>query len=354
MKNTYYEERKSKTEYQLEILINELPYFAEEYFIGMETTTSPLTRLGYALDLRIFFDFLCNKLRKFNGLTLHEFTIKHLAIIEAFDIEKFLSYLSNYDLNGKHYSNSLTTKSRKLATIRSFFKYYYNKNKLSENVASKVSMPKLHEKPIIRLESEEVYDMLNVCENTRLATDRQKAYNEKTKLRDTAILSLFLGTGIRISELVGLDLSSFDFYKNSFIVTRKGGNQSILYFNDDVAIALLEYYEERIKIDVKNDDKNAFFLSLQNRRITTRAVQNLVKKYAMQSAPLKHITPHKLRSTFGTNLYRETKDIYVVAEVLGHKDINVTKKHYADISEEIKKEAVSHVQIKENPIKLED
>lgn len=355
MEKTYFDNRRLQTEEKIKDILLELPYFVEEYFVGIETTTSPLTRLGYARDLTIFFDFLYYNVRKFENLDKNSFTINHLRQVEAFDIEKFISYLTNYTYHGKQYSNDLTAKSRKLATIRSFFKYMYNKNKLDNNVASKVAMPKLHEKPIIRLEKEEVFDIIDQAENGNNLSPRQKVYHEITKLRDIAILSLFLGTGIRISELVGIDIDDIDFYTNSFKVTRKGGNQAILYFNDDVAIAMLEYFEKRQEIqNVKTNDEKAFFLSIQNKRITVRSVEILVKKYAQIVSPLKHITPHKLRSTFGTNLYRTTKDIYVVAELLGHKDVNVTKKHYADISEEIKKQASKQVEIRQNPNKFEE
>ena len=347
-KSNFFDERTEKTEYVLKEFLQDLPYFVEEFFIGIQSTTSSLTRLGYATDLRIFFNFLYTEIRKFQGLDFETFTISKLRLVEAYDIEKFISYLTSYDYNGKHYKNSLTTKSRKLATIRSMFKYYYNKNKLDGNVATKVSMPKVHEKNIIRLEGDEVFNIVNEAETGKDFTNRQKAYHDNTKVRDTAIILLFLGTGIRISELVGIDINDVDFYTMSFKVTRKGGNQSILYFNNDVSIALLEYFELRVLIDAEGINMDAFFLSLQKRRISVRAVENLVKKYAKLISPLKNISPHKLRSTFGTNLYRETKDIYVVAELLGHKDVNVTKKHYADIGEDIKKEASKKVVVRAN------
>ena len=353
-KSNFFDERTEKTEYVLKEFLQDLPYFVEEFFIGIQSTTSSLTRLGYATDLRIFFNFLYTEIRKFQGLDFETFTISKLRLVEAYDIEKFISYLTSYDYNGKHYKNSLTTKSRKLATIRSMFKYYYNKNKLDGNVATKVSMPKVHEKNIIRLEGDEVFNIVNEAETGKDFTNRQKAYHDNTKVRDTAIILLFLGTGIRISELVGIDINDVDFYTMSFKVTRKGGNQSILYFNNDVSIALLEYFELRVLIDAEGINMDAFFLSLQKRRISVRAVENLVKKYAKLISPLKNISPHKLRSTFGTNLYRETKDIYVVAELLGHKDVNVTKKHYADIGEDIKKEASKKVVVRANPIVLDE
>ena len=175
---------------------------------------------------------------------------------------------------------------------------------------------------------------------------KQQQFHKKTRIRDVAILTLFLGTGIRISELVGLNTEDIDFNSNAFVVTRKGGNRTILYFGDEVKAALEEYLVERNGDDaVKNEP--ALFLSLRKKRISTREVQDLVKKYAKIVSPLKKITPHKLRSTFGTNLYRETGDIYVVADVLGHKDVNTTKKHYAAISDDIRKRAVKSVKLRD-------
>ncbi|MBP5242297.1 MAG: tyrosine-type recombinase/integrase, partial [Clostridia bacterium] len=176
-------------------------------------------------------------------------------------------------------------------------------------------------------------------------TDRQKTYHDATKLRDSAIITLFLGTGIRISELVGLNVEDFDFNTNSFVATRKGGIRAVVYFNDEVATALHAYISERNANLAIPKEERAFFVSLQNKRISTRTVQELVKKYAKIVSPLKHITPHKLRSTFGTNLYRQTGDIYVVADCLGHKNVETTKKHYAAITEDIRKKAALSLDI---------
>ena len=232
------------------------------------------------------------------------------------------------------------------------FRYFFRKDKIKVDNAAKVSMPKLHDNEIIRLEVNEVADLLNCAEYGAGMSDRQRSYHENTKVRDIAILTLFLGTGIRISELVGLNNEDIDFTTNSFIVTRKGGNKAILYFSDEVADALAKY------IAFKETDKNtplnehALFLSLQMKRISVRAVEQLVKKYSRIVTPLKKISPHKLRSTYGTELYRETGDIYVVADVLGHKDVNTTKKHYAAISEDARRSVAGKVRLREqNPKK---
>lgn len=346
-KNNYFEVRRLTNEEKLRQLLDDLPEFAYDYFIGVESFTSALTRMGYAYDLKVFFNFLCSQVKKFNTLTPQTFTIDDLSKVSTMDIERYISYLTAYTVDGKRYSNSIKTKARKLACVRSFFKYFYNHDKLSQDVAAKIPLPKIPEKPIIRLNSDEVDSILTEADNGEHLNNKQKFYHSKTRIRDTAILSLFLGTGIRISELVGINIEDVDMYTNSFKITRKGGNQDILYFNDEVGLALLEYIEQRYVTNPPNEER-ALFLSLQNKRINVRTVELLVKKYAQIASPLKKITPHKLRSTFGTNLYRETNDIYVVAEVLGHKDINVTKKHYAAISEDIKRDASTKVKLRKN------
>ena len=178
----------------------------------------------------------------------------------------------------------------------------------------------------------------------------QKRFQKLTAKRDFALLSLFLGTGIRVSECVGINIADIDFENNAFVVTRKGGNQVVLYFSPEVADALADYLAERKKIDPLPGNEDAFFLSLQKKRITQRAVQNLVKKYAAVAAPLKtKISPHKLRSTYATNLYNETGDIYLVADVLGHSSVDTTRKHYADMTDARRRMAAEHVHLPGDP-----
>ena len=225
------------------------------------------------------------------------------------------------------------------------FKYFFNRGLISVNNSAKVSTPKLHEKPIIRLDGDEVFNIIDVAESGDGLSPHQRAFHERDKIRDSAIIILFLGTGIRISELVGLNNEDINFNDNSFIVTRKGGGKSILFFDDDVARAIKRYLDYKEQTDLPAGAKDALFLSSQKRRITVRAVENLVQKYAKIVSPLKKISPHKLRSTYGTALYRATGDIYVVADVLGHKDVNTTRKHYAAISEDVRRSVVGKVKL---------
>ena len=328
-----------------EILKYDLPEFCEDFFMGVESYTSPLTRLGYARDLKTFFQFLTNETRDFGSVDVKEFTLADLDKVTATHIERYLHYLTFYTYNGKKLRNGEKARSRKLSSIRALLKYFFKKDKITRNVGEKIDTPKIHEGEIIRLDVDEVVKLLNESEDATGFSDQQRKYLKNTQARDFAMLSLFLGTGIRISECVGLDIDDIDFEENAFRITRKGGNKAVLYFNDEVKEALIEWMKVREKIKELPRTERALFVSLQNRRISVRAVENLVKKYS-KNITLKHITPHKLRSTFGTNLYRETNDIYIVANVLGHRDVNTTRKHYAAVGEDMKRTAATKVKLR--------
>lgn len=346
MKNnlTFYQKRDLQNRLKMAKYTEKLPDYCLDFFIGIENNTSSLTRYNYAMDLYVFFNYMANY--KFHKKE-NEIELSDLNSLQARNIEQYLSYISFYELDGKSYKNDEKGKARKLASLRSFFKYLFNHDLISSNVVSKIETPKLHNKEIIRLEKNEVTKLMNAVENPTEFSQRQFNYNKNTFERDNAIITLFLGTGIRISELVGLNVESFDFSQNAFLVTRKGGNQTTLYFSNEVAMALKTWLEKRATLALSQDE-HAMFISLQNKRISIRAVENLVKKFALIASPLKKISPHKLRSTFGTNLYRETKDIYIVADILGHKDVNTTKKHYAAISEDMRRSVANKVIINEN------
>lgn len=234
-----------------------------------------------------------------------------------------------------------------MASLRSFYNYFFKQELIETNPAALVPMPKLHEKEIVRLDPNEVAILLDQVEEGTKLTKQQANYHAKTKIRDLALLTLLLGTGIRVSECVGIDINDVDFDNLGVKVRRKGGYEDVVYFGREVESALLDYMEQRKRIIPQSGHENALFLSLQNRRITVRSVENLVKKYAANVTSLKKITPHKLRSTYGTNLYQETGDIYLVADVLGHKDVNTTRKHYAAMKDENKRKAAKTIKLRE-------
>lgn len=342
----FYVQRNNKNLQTIERLLDEdLPSFCYDYFMAIDSQTSTLTRLNYAHDLKIFFFFLQEK--KFRkSKQVKEITLEDLEAVTSNDIEYFLSFLSHYVYAEKGHTCNERAKARKLSSVRAMFKFFFNKGYISVDNSAKVKTPKLHEKPIIRLDSSEVFNILDIAESGSGLTSHQMAYHEKNKVRDSAILTLFLGTGIRISELVGLNNDDLNFKDNSFIVTRKGGSKSILYFDETVANALKRYLDYKELNSEILEEPNALFISNNKKRITVRAVENLVHKYAKIVSPLKKISPHKLRSTYGTQLYQATGDIYIVADVLGHKDVNTTRKHYAAISDENRRGVVGKVKLK--------
>lgn len=344
----YYDEEKQKDTLRLRERINLLPEFTETFFRGIAQTTSVKTRLGYAYDLRIFFNFLISSCRAVKGKKIHQLEVSDLASVKAEDIEKFLDYLTYYENEDDVLvKNDEKGKARKLAAVRAIFKYFYKKEKLEANPAALVDVPKIHQKAIVRLEVDEAARFLDEIENGDNLTAHQRAYYKKCRLRDLAIVTLLLGTGMRVSECVGINVGSLDFEQNGVLVTRKGGNQAVLYFGDEVREALLEYLDERAKKQEPMLDRDdPLFLSSHGGRITVRSVQNLVKKYAALVTGMKNISPHKLRSTYGTTLYRETGDIYLVADVLGHKDVNTTRKHYAEMEENRRKSAAKFVKLR--------
>lgn len=347
---TYYEQSYIDNTLRLREILTTLPGFARDYFRAIEPTTSSKTRISYAYDLRVFFAFLIENNPLYKDRSTSDFTLQDLEFVEAVDIEEYLEYLKVYqNQEERQVTNGEKGLSRKFSALRSFYKYFYKHQLISKNPTVLVDMPKIHEKAIIRLDVDEVAILLDYVENCgSQLTGQKKVYYEKTRTRDLAILTLLLGTGIRVSECVGLDLDDVDFKNNGIKVTRKGGNEMVIYFGDEVRDALELYLEtSRVQATPLPDHEKALFLSTQRKRIGVQAVENMVKKYARQVTPGKKITPHKLRSTYGTNLYKETGDIYLVADVLGHKDVNTTRKHYAAIDDHRRRMAATAVRLRE-------
>lgn len=347
---TYSEQLQQEYLILIRDILSKLPLFCSDFFRGIEPRTSVRTRLGYAYDLKCFFEFIISDVDEFKKISEpRKFSLDDVQKITPVHIERFLEYTTLYVSSDTktELTNSEKGKGRKLAALRSMYKYLIKNKSIYVNPAALVDTPKIHEKPIVRLEANEVADLLDLIESGEKLTSSQKKYHEINKTRDLALIGLLLGTGMRVSEGVGIDIKDIDFENNSVKVTRKGGNQVILYFPDEVKNFLEIYTDYRKSIIAESGHENAFFLSMQKKRITVRAVENLVKKYAKLISPLKNISPHKLRSTFGTNLYRETGDIYLVADVLGHRDVNTTRKHYAAIADDQRRIAAKIIKLRD-------
>ncbi|MFI3231383.1 MAG: tyrosine-type recombinase/integrase [bacterium] len=334
-----------------------LPPLCSSFFISISNTTSIKTRIGYACDLRLFFDFLISDIEAFENLQVKNISAYHLNQLTYYDIELFLDYTSYHERTKKTkkgeevtvtYINSGNGKARKLSSIKRLFAYLYKSNQISSNPAELVETPKIKTKSITYLEKDEIKQLLDEVENGEKLVGREVNYHNINKNRDLAIISLLLGTGIRLSECVQININDIDFKNKTIRIIRKGGNESVVYFGEEVNTALRNYLEEREDIKEVQGHEEALFLSLQKKRISNRSVQKLVQKYSERVTPSKNISPHKLRSTYGTALYEKTEDIYLVADALGHADINTTKKHYAKIHENRRKKAAEVTRLRED------
>ena len=348
-KTTYHEQKDVENILRLREVLSTLPPFCRDYFRAIDTTTTPTTRISYAYDIRIFFQFLLDENPAFKDYKMTDFTVDVLDQIKALDLEEYQEYLKGYQAGDKTETNGERGLKRKISALRSFYAYYYRREMIETNPTVLIDVPKIHDKSIIRLDTDEVALLLDYIEHCGdQLTGQKRVYYEKNKERDLAIVTLLLGTGIRVSECVGLDIEDVDFKNNGIKVTRKGGNEMVVYFGPEVEKALKRYLEVRENIIPLEGHEHALFYSAQRRRIGVQAIENLVKKYSQQITTTKKITPHKLRSTYGTALYQETGDIYLVADVLGHKDVNTTKKHYAAIDDARRRQAAKAVKLRED------
>ena len=345
--STYSRQEEARYTLQLNKMLDALPRFLVEYFNSLEFTKQPRTKIAYAYDLDTFFDFLVQNNRSpLYGMDKAFLRLSDLDKVTSEDISDFLRYCKAYDNNGKIVTNSDSAIKRKLCSVRGMYKYFYRMDKIKRNPSTQVNMPVIHEHNIVRLEANEVAELLDNVESGAKLTKHQAKVQKKLAVRDLALLTLLLGTGIRVSECVGLDITDVDFDNDRIRIIRKGGAESFVYFGNEVREALIDYANERKDKTPLKGHENAFFLSRQNKRLGVRSIEILVKKYAGTVTNIKKITPHKLRSTYGTNLYQESRDIYLVADVLGHKDVNTTRRHYADMVDENKRKARNIVKLR--------
>ena len=327
--------------YSLELkannLIKELPNFAKTYFdYLLDRNSSERTRVQYAYDLKYFFEWLQNQ-SGFKGEKIKPLPPSDvLDRLTKEDLQEYvasLRHVSYKDKYGKEHIKkaSDSTIARKICSLRSFYRYFYTTGDIKKDTASLLAVPDIKIKEVAILERNDVQRLLEEVEldaNDKQGLSRQKkdALN-RTKKRDLAIYMLFFGTGMRVSELVGIDLEDLDLKNCSVILTRKGGNQDTTYFSKEVRDALSDYIEnERVDL-LSNNDSTALFISLKHSRISQRSVERMIKNYGSSAGMNKKVTPHTTRRTYGTTLYRETRDVFLVADALHHVSTETAKKY---------------------------
>lgn len=340
--SAFYKDKKKSQVIRLRELLSKLPPFVVDYIYSKELSSQTSTLISYSYDLITFFSYLIEKNPIYSNKEIKNFTLEDIALLSPQDITEYQRFLTLNDSKDNPHENGVKAVARKMSPLRGLYKYHYKQKNISENPMEMVDLPKLKkDKNIIRMNNYEVVAILDAIENgNSQMSSKQQAACKKTAKRDLAILTLMLGTGIRVSECNGLDLNDIDLKVNTLTIVRKGGGQDLLYFGDEIHNCLEDYIEsERKFITPKEGHESALFYSRIGKRMSVDAIENLVKKYAKMVVPNKKITPHKLRSTYGTALYRETGDIRLVADVLGHENINTTIDYYAAIEDEHKRQA---------------
>lgn len=334
-KNSEYQKHKlQEQKKKLKELESGLPRYIRDYLGTKELSVQPSSVTAYAHDLGVFMKFLLQNNPACRDIEPKDVPLEILSMLEPQDINEYQRWLS--------YSDACTNKergiARRMVSLRGLFKFLVMNRYLERDpTVGAVRYRKPPKDDIVRMDGHEVSRMLDMVKSSSISSPRQRRFCEKSKLRDTAIVTLLLGTGIRVSECVGLDLDDLDLEAGTMAIVRKGGKTQSLYLGPDVIQALQDYIDTERKAFIGDDKEPALFLSNRKTRMCARSVENLVGKYARESVPGKHITPHKLRSTYGTALYQATGDIRLVADVLGHEDINTTAKYYAAIEESHRK-----------------
>lgn len=342
-------------EIKLQNFLSHLPDFVFDYIKLAYNGESVNTQIGYSIDIKIFLEYL--QKFKFSQIeNLEDFTPEHMEQINLRDLTGFQAYLKEYEsdtisIDGKHIKrirrNSSYGINRKMSGIRGLFSYLYKNDLISQNVTDKIDFKKIHQKMKRPLTTQETINLIDVIyDGEKYFTGRNLAEYQNKKQRDIALFTTYLGTGCRVSELVNLDIHDVCFETSSFIVTRKGGDEQEIFMPVQVENELFLYMQERLEIkDAK--DKNALFLSRLGKRMTAQSVEKTLKKYCTIAGitdPDK-ARPHALRRTFACNLIADGVDIKMVAELMGHKNIEVTHKYYTQYAVQKRKEVMRNFDI---------
>lgn len=341
MPDSYQDQIKMIMNERADDLVKKMPYFAEKFFDNIRTSRSPRTRLQYAYDLKKFFDYLQGT-NGFFGKDIRTMTVKEvLGVLSVEDMQEYIKTFTSYKKSSDHknsYSND--TIARNISSLRSFFRYYQRIHELDQNICDFLDTPKIEDKQTIVLNKEQVHRLLKAVQDEDGLSEKQKIAHRHVRYRDSAILTLALGTGLRVSEIVGIDLDDIDFQNASLWVNRKGTGRDYVYFSSAIETALKDYInKERNSLSSPAHPTDALFLSMKHERMSPNSIEVMIKKYARRAGLPTKLSPHALRRTFGTALYEETEDIYLVADALHHKSIDTTKNYYARMPDRHKRDA---------------
>ena len=343
---------------ECEELENQLPKFLRGYFAYLKGNVLPKTRLAYLHDVKFFFKYLIEETNLTDAETTDKIRLSDLEHVKAVDVNMFIDYCRKYKVETDNsvyiYENNNKSLARKKSSVSVMFKQLYRDELLSKNITDgfdPIRVPKPGEREIKALQDDEVMIMLDAVSTGAGLTNHERSYWEKTRLRDKAILILFLTYGLRLSELHQLNVSSFNWNRGEFKIYRKRGKESLMPLNKSATAVLHDYIDNERADDstLEDEHKDALFLSLQGKRMTERQIRELVKKYtsiALQTSRKAGYSPHKLRATAATSLIGRGNSIFDVAALLDHEQVTTTQL-YARQKMNVKRDLVSDMEWEE-------
>mgnify|MGYP003369900514 CR=1 FL=1 len=338
---------------QCEDIEKELPGYLRGFFAYLKGNVLPMSRLAYLHDIRFFLQYLISETELTQAENTKKIKISDLQKIQSSDVNMFIDYCRKYKVTTENavylYENTNKTLARKKSSVSVFFKYLYRDGLLEKNITDgfdPIRVPKPGEREIKALQDDEVMIMLDAVSSGNGLTAHERSYWEKTRLRDKAILVIFLTYGLRLSELQQLNLSSFNFRRGEFKIYRKRGKESVMPLNKSASSVIMDYTQNERPSEekIREEDRDALFLSLQGKRMTERQIRELVKKYtsiALKTSRKAGYSPHKLRATAATSLIGRGNSIYDVAALLDHEQVTTTQlyaRHKANVKRDLVKE----------------
>ena len=333
----------------------ELPSFMRGFFAYLKGNVLPMTRLAYLTDIRFFCQYLVDETDLTRAESTREITRTEFNEIMAVDVNLFIDYCRSYRVEKENeivlYENTNKTLARKKSSVSVLFKQLYRDGIIDKNITDgfdPIRVPKASEREIKALQDDEVMIMLDAVTTGANLTPKEHQYWEKTKRRDKAILILFITYGLRLFELQQLNVSSFNFSRGEFKIYRKRDKEAIMPLNQSVTTVITDYLENERSDEerIQEGHEDALFLSLQGRRMTERAIRDLVKKYTsigMATSRKSGYSPHKLRATAATSLIGRGNSIFDVQALLDHEQVTTTQL-YANHKMNVKRDLVKDME----------
>lgn len=335
----YHEEQNEKMQEKTQEWLDQLPDYIQEFLIGIEGKTSIRTSYLYTQRYLIFFRYLSESL--FFNKPMKSITLADLDTLQLKDIERFAHEIRRGSFHTcKKRSNMESTVNNYISALNRFFNYEVSHKEMRYNPCSGFERGRDAAHPVIRLTDEEKPRFYKAALNGKGLTRKQKAYHEKNALRDYAICLTLARTGLRVSELIGLDTKDVDLAHHKLLVLRKRNKIEKVSIDDEVTQILAEYMDYRTTIPPLTGEDALFLVTIgkyRGTRLSVRSVERMVKKYAVAGSSMdgQKVTPHKLRATYACDMLKANHgDLMLVKNLMAHNSVSTTQLYLASAEEE--------------------